>query len=115
MTDFDELPPVKTGGPCRECPWANDSAPGWLGPYTAAEWLTLAHSDQPIACHKTIEEDESWSTPGIRQCAGAAQFRRNVDKKPRHPKVASEKDFDDTFVFATDQQFRDHHERRSHG
>jgi hypothetical protein len=111
---LDRLPePTKV--PCPECPWLRVSAPGWLGPYTADEWLTLAHSDSPIACHTTITEtneegEGDWSHPQMRQCQGAAIFRANVFKSPRHPSIArAERDTE--MVFTWNDEFRAHHNR----
>jgi hypothetical protein len=102
------LPPP-TVRPCNECPWRRESAPGWLGPFDADEWIMLGHSDEPIACHETIGEDEDWSDPKIRQCAGAAQYRRNVAKRPHDPDVAVASSRDDVTVFGSPMQFKEHH------
>jgi hypothetical protein len=107
------LPPM-TERICRACPWLRTSAPGWLGEHTtAAEWVALAHGEQPIACHMTITEaDESgvgdWTHPQIRQCAGAAIYRANVGKMPRRPDVArAAADTDTVFTWG---EFEAHHE-----
>ena len=75
--------PEATQRPCNECPWRRESAPGWLGPFDADDWLMLAHSDLPIACHQTIVTDGSFepgSAPGPRRtaptCARARVTRR---------------------------------------
>ena len=101
---FDGQPSTKR--PCNECPWRRGSAPGWLGPLEPEEWIALAHSDEPIACHATIREDEAW-LPDTLQCAGAANYRRNVGKMPRDPDIArGEKD---ERVFATPRELLEHH------
>lgn len=87
------LPPVRPA-PCFDCPWRRNAAKGWLGPFTAEEWLATAHSDEPIACHITLNEDaeseaEAWSAQGVLQCAGSAIYRSNVHKSPRNPEVAT--------------------------
>ena len=112
--------PKAVPNPCRECPWRRNHPPGWLGPLTAEEWLQTAHSDAPIACHLTIynrdesldEEDKFY---GAAQCAGAAQFRRNVFKEPRDPNVSVAEDRDDSQVFGSNQEFLDHHLGRRKG
>jgi hypothetical protein len=111
--DEVRLPPV-TERICAECPWARDSAPGWLGPLTADEWLTLVHGEQPIACHTTIvDADENgegdWSDPRMRQCRGAAIYRANVGKMPRRPDVAR-LPADTERVFGW-HEFKEHHTR----
>jgi hypothetical protein len=93
--------------PCDECPWLRDSLPGFLGPHDPATWRSLAHSDQPIACHKTIKQEGSMA--GTLQCAGAAIYRGNVCKSPRDPEVARAKP-DHDLVFSTPWEFIGHHE-----
>jgi hypothetical protein len=109
VADLLDSLPEATKVPCNECPWVRTSAPGWLGPYTAREWVALAQSDSPIACHTTITEDGQWDTPGIRQCKGAAIYRANVLKSPRHPNVArAQADTETVFTWG---EFEAHHER----
>jgi hypothetical protein len=106
-----ELPPA-TPNPCSDCPWRTNSVPGWLGPCDADEWVAIAASDTPIACHQTIDEgagEGDWTQPGIRQCAGAASFRRHIFKMPRDPEVVV--GLPNPNVFARAQAFIDHHRR----
>jgi hypothetical protein len=100
------LPPP-TLKPCAECPWRRDSLPGWLGPYNAATWVQLAHSDAAIACHLTIQEDGDWD--GAWQCAGAGQYRTNVAKSPRDPGVYTAPEKDTSLVFGSPNEFKEHH------
>ena len=100
--------PAARPNPCGECPWRRDSLPGWLGPWTAEEWAALAHSDQPIACHTSIEVEGSWDTSGIRQCAGSAIMRANLCKSPRDPEVAVGKPNRET-IFGWTDEFIEHH------
>lgn len=102
----DDLP-ESTPRPCNDCPWRRVSAPGWLGPYDADEWVALVHSDEPIACHETIVEDEEWG--GAKQCRGAATYRANVCKSPRDPSVAVGP-VDREHVFASPVEFKAHHD-----
>ena len=98
-------PPAKT--PCNDCPWRRKSLPGWLGPHDASVWLALAHSDQPIACHLTLVEDDD---SDARHCAGADVYRSNVLKRPRvldHEQLPVDRET----VFARPDEFRVHHER----
>ncbi len=82
--------------PCSDCPWRRNAAPGWLGPFTAEEWFALAHSDEVIACHLSLDRsDGEWI-----QCAGAAIYRSNVAKSPRHPEILTlPADLDTVFGF----------------
>lgn len=102
--------PEATTRPCRECPWRREAAPGWLGPYDASEWIELAHSDAPIACHRTVEVDDEWDGH-VRQCAGAATYRRNICKRPRDPEVAVADQPDTESIFGLPHEFMEHHER----
>lgn len=99
--------PEATKVPCNECPWRRNSWAGHLGPFAPAVWLALVHGEDAIACHKTIEEEDDWTTPGIRQCAGAARYRANVFKSPRDPAVAVGPR--DPEVFARPAEFTAHH------
>lgn len=102
--------PTPTAKPCRECPWKRDSVRGHLGPNSAEEWLEIAHSDSPIACHMTVKsDDQDWAE--LRQCGGSAIFRANVCKTPRHPNVAVADEPDTQLVFAWDDEFVEHHKR----
>ena len=99
-------PPAR--GPCDECPWSRTSARGWLGPSTADEWVALAHSDEPIACHLTIKDEDDLDA--MRHCAGADIYRSNVAKRPRcldHEQLGR----NPVAVFDSPMQFKEHHER----
>jgi hypothetical protein len=112
--DQPDLPAV-AAAICTECPWDRKSAPGWLGPLSIEEWVTLAHGEQPIACHMTItetdEHDEGdWAHPQMRQCRGAAIYRANVGKMPRRPDIARlPADRERVFVW---DEFAEHHRRK---
>jgi hypothetical protein len=85
--------------PCSDCPWRRDALPGWLGGSTARAWVSEAHGDGVMDCHVLIGA----------QCVGAATYRANVVKAPRDPRaLRAEKD--KGRVFATPQEFIDHHE-----
>lgn len=107
----DEMPPARAR-PCGSCPWRRRSVAGWLGPFTAEEWLQLAHSDLVIACHTSIEGSVDFDGSERHQCAGSGTFRANVCKLPRdHDIVHGPRDTET--VFATNAEFLDHHHRRS--
>lgn len=63
--------------PCHDCPWRRNALAGWLGPYTAGQWVRLAHGDGIIECHtrKQPHDNGGW------HCAGAAIYRANVCKR----------------------------------
>ena len=69
----------------------------------------LARSDEPIACHVTIEEEGEWEVGNVRQCAGAGQYRRNVAKRPRNPEVYVADEPDYVNVFGNPARFIEHH------
>lgn len=100
--------PEATKKPCNECPWRRNAEPGFLGPHGVEEWLLFAHSGGPIGCHKTIREDDDWSQPGLRQCAGAAIFRANDSIAPNRPDVAIGPS-DVEHVFSDCAEFAQHH------
>lgn len=105
---LERLPHV-TAKPCNECPWLRTSRPGYLGPVTAQEWINTAHSEAVIACHQTIKYNGQ-DVSEMRQCAGAATFRTNVFKSPRHPNIATSDEPDRETVFGNNKEFLDHHE-----
>lgn len=81
---------------------------------SADEWVALASSDEPIACHITIPEDGggSWESEGLRQCQGAAIFRRNICKRPRDESDAAINAVADRdTVFSNRAEFSAHHDR----
>lgn len=102
-----DLPPA-TPHACNDCPWRRNAVAGWLGPYDADQWVQLAHSDEPIACHETIVDDESWTE--AKQCRGAAQYRANVAKAPRDPDIAVGPT-DREGIFANPAEFKEYHQR----
>lgn len=110
--DRDEYPEA-TPQPCSECPWRRVAGVGWLGPYSAEDWLEVIHGESPIACHQTITETNvegvgDWEHPSMRQCRGAAIFRRHVGKTPRNPSIATGPE-DPEHVFGSNQEFLDYH------
>ena len=106
--------PEATPSPCNECPWRREAEGGHLGPYSPLDWIKIAHSDSPIACHKTVvvtnplEGIGDWDHPKIRQCRGAAIFRANVAKTPRNLDVITGP-VDKESCFGTNEEFAAHH------
>jgi hypothetical protein len=100
LVSADEARPAKTQHtkPCGDCPWRRDSLAGWLGGLDVMTWLRGAHGDEQIECH----------TRTGAQCAGAAIYRANVCKMSRDPQVLRLQ-ADRARVFATPQEFKEHH------
>jgi hypothetical protein len=86
-------------GPCSDCPWRRDSLHGWLGGLTSQQWVRAAHGDEVIDCHVHTGA----------QCAGAAIYRANVAKLPRDA-ANLRLPADREAVFASPDQFKEHHE-----
>lgn len=84
--------------PCVDCPWARRALRGWLGKMPADGWVQAAHGETYIECHVHT---------GV-QCAGAAIYRANVCKLPRHPE-ALRLPADRVLVFASPTEFLTHH------
>lgn len=101
--------PDATPNPCNDCPWRRTSTRGWLGPFSASDWVSLAQSDMPVACHLTIDRDDDWEQPGVKQCRGVAMFRKNICKAPRDPAVVVGPR-DTEKVFGRGTEFMDHHD-----
>lgn len=87
--------------PCSDCPWARKSLAGWLGGMSAMEWLLLAHGEGKADCHTTIGP----------QCAGMAIYRANVHKVPRDPSILQGFPQNKVLVFASPQEFLNHHNK----
>lgn len=100
--------PPPTKEPCNDCPWRREATRGWLGPFDAVDWLASIHGEAAIACHQTIPEGGGWSEQ-TRQCRGAAMFRAHVCKNPHNATIETGPD-DREQVFATNQEFYDHHD-----
>ena len=107
MHIVENLPPA-TDQICNDCPWRRNATPGWLGPQTAEEWLDIAHSEAPVACHQTIRGGGDWEDGRTRQCLGLAVFRANIGKRSRFPKVATAEP-DKERVFSWDDEFLAYH------
>lgn len=86
--------------PCSDCIWTRASLPGWLGNMSAEEWLAAAHGEGKADCHVFRPH----------QCAGMAVYRANVAKSPRDPSTMR-LPADRVNVFATPQEFLQHHEK----
>ena len=63
--------------PCSDCPFRVDALPGWLGGNSAQDFIEIALSDVPYACHALRNAE----------CAGLAIFRANISKIPRDRSV----------------------------
>lgn len=103
LVTSDDARPMKTQHrkPCADCPFAKTAFNGWLGANTLAEWVEMAHGEAYIDCHCTTNQ----------QCAGAAIFRANVEKIPKHPRQLILPADNGKLVFATTEEFVTHHTR----
>lgn len=68
----------------------------------------MAHSDEPVACHLTITDEDD--TDAMTTCSGAAIYRSNVAKVPRGVPIIHKLPADSELVFSSPIQFRRHHE-----
>lgn len=100
LVSADEAERVTTqhAHPCGDCPWRQDSLPGWTGERTAAEWVASAHGEDRVECHTKLGA----------QCVGVANYRANVCKVPRDP--ASLRGRRDPRVFGSPKDFLVHHD-----
>lgn len=90
----------QTKRPCSDCPFARTALPGWLGGDSIQQWLQYAHGEFKVDCHTRKDN----------QCAGLSIYRANVGKRCRDQSILVLPD-DDEAVFASPQEFAEHHER----
>ena len=100
LVTFDQAKPAKRQHkkPCSDCPFARTAVRGWLGPYTAEEWLRIVHGEGKVECHTRIGP----------QCAGSAIYRGNVCKDPRDRSLLT-LPRNVMLVFRNPQEFIVHH------
>jgi len=65
--------------PCNECPFLEDSVPGYLGPWKPTSLHLFVMGEKPFACHKTIND---LGKP-VQVCAGSMLYRRKHGKLAR--------------------------------
>lgn len=68
---------VQHKSPCSDCPFARTALKGWLGRFSAHDWIRIIQGDGRVDCHTLIGP----------QCAGSAIFRTHVCKDPRDRSV----------------------------
>lgn len=89
---------VQHKSPCSDCPFARTALPGWLGSFTAEQWIEIVRDDGKVECHTKIGP----------QCAGSAIFRTHICKSPRDRSILTlPKNI--TKVFASVGEFLNHH------
>ncbi len=109
--------------PCSECPFRTDCLQGWLGKSRAAEIADSIKNGSTFPCHKTTEFDDEGESIGVgeQHCAGALIL---LDKSVPNGTGSSNilriamrlRIFDpdklkiDAPVFATFEEFVDHHD-----
>ncbi len=77
--------------PCKECPFREDSLPGWLADYTPEELHRIVMNEIPFPCHLTHDEDIEWDQAGKEDtplCAGALRYMKKGAKSPRRQDLA---------------------------
>lgn len=77
-----EVKPILKGqGPCKQCPYRKDCAPGYLGGNSVGEYFMplIAPVDIPLHCHKTHDRENRVV------CAGYVAVRVNSLKAARTP------------------------------
>lgn len=88
--------------------------PGWLGAASPASFIVEISMERPLPCHPTIDyENPRWLSLWQAQrtgaiCAGSLIMSANMGKIPREPSFPR-LPADREIVFATHQQFIDHH------
>jgi len=85
--------------PCADCPFSKTAINGWLGGTPLDEWVWVIGSEATVKCHCAIN----------RHCAGAAIFRANTAKQLRDPNAFKLPPDNGKRVFATRQEFLEHH------
>ena len=110
------MPVLKHTRPCKSCPFRRESLPGYLGAWTAQEFLDATLYERPMECHETVDYRKlNWQGDQMANaalCAGALTFMRNVVKRPRDPVLAAAVDAsqaDRELVFANRNEFMAHH------
>lgn len=76
---------------CNECPFRKKSPKGWLGPWTAEEMQSLAHSENEFICHKEVNKlSQTMNSEEIgrvgNHCVGMLRYRNNICKSSKNPK-----------------------------
>lgn len=105
------LPPK--GKPCAQCPMRRKSLPGYLGADEPEHFIAMMHSDTPMPCHLAVDyADPDWqdTLDEVPQCSGQGIYLSNVCKRPRPGENAARTlPADPEHVFASRQEFLDHH------
>lgn len=122
------MPTSKRKGTCSGCPFRKRAAPGWLGSSGPAQFLVATISSamggteaDAMPCHMDIDyTDEDWAEtqlPDAAHCVGSLQFLNNFMLAPRDPDyyAATNEVGRSTKVFATPQEFYDHHSTHDWG
>jgi hypothetical protein len=97
--------------PCKECPWRRKHPAGWLGGYSAEDFVNQVQFDgPPVPCHLTIPPGGTMAD-SVSMCAGALIFMKNSCKSAQHPDYgdALEKVERSPDVFQWPHEFLAHH------
>ena len=100
--------------PCGTCPFARRTKPGTLGGSPIETFAGQAHGPFLLPCHQgkgyVQDADTVANDPErVEECAGAAIFRANVGATERLPEGLLRLDVDTLLVFATFDEFAQHH------
>lgn len=97
--------------PCRQCPWKQKSAQGWLGGSTPIEFLQTSEAEHRMPCHMHVNyERADWEQQAAEapQCAGRAIHFANRCKSPRTPGLLTLAP-DRESIITSPQDFINHH------
>lgn len=109
---------------CAECPFREQAAPGWLGPWTIEEFEEFINSDNDLLCHVDYGQRKEAGQPQAKieaegqHCIGILRYRSSMCKLSRHADIAA---IQTRLRSIKDQplippwKFREHHDRHKVG
>lgn len=72
--------------PCDQCPFRQNSFPGWLGPSTSQETYHYVMNEGDFSCHKTRNKPPQNQS----RCRGSLLFLKQACKSPKYNKPLDE-------------------------
>jgi len=88
--DPPAFPSTNMGKPCDDCPFRKNAAPGWLGPWEPLDLYQSVMSEQPFACHQTIDSD-GHPIEETELCVGSMMFASKCGKSFRTPELEAQR------------------------